>query len=577
MSPLSEVRVGTLTAALTAASTFEDASEITLRVMLEVCASGLQGWSEGALLRGQVQLHGSGRAALAVLDLADGVVCWPEPDYGPQHGATAWHWIQRRGGPVALDVARKAVRSLCGDDEAPAQEPATRSRRAFASQELYLRRQTTHLLALPLYDAGGSLLGLATLELASPLTLDLVAPRWRVVLPELEDLARVVGPTLARLPVRGGALGTVDLPVVGQAMRGVLSTLQAFARLDQLIMLRGATGVGKTHLARWIHQRSARSAGPFVVADLVSTPTAGQEVALFGVVDRFFSGVRAHRGWVAEALGGTLFIDEIDKLSLELQARLLRLLDLREYTVVGDSRTRRADLRLIVATNVDLHEAVRQGRFREDLLYRVDVLAVEVPPLSERTDEIAGWAQHMLEHLEKEEASGQKRSPQVLRLDDAVIARLVAREWPGNLRELATVVRRTYAVRGDGAVLGLEALEAGEAISRRVARPVGASSAEASPPDAGEALQARLERIVGELLTVIEQRRAAGLAPLCEQRGDLALLDWVEARILEGAIKRKGRLREGLELLGLGKKAEAGNGARIRKWMEGVLRRVKVG
>lgn len=569
---------------LSDARCFEEASEVLLRALLDLCAEGLSGWSEGTLLRGQIQLQGRRKKGLAVLDLVEGRVCWPDPEHGPQHGATAWHWVRRGRGPVAMDVVRRAVVTLGRDQHATEHEPTTRWRRSFASHEFYTRRQTTHLLALPVHEGEGGLLGVATVELASALTLDELMPRWRAVLPSLEEVTQAAGPVLASLPVRGVALDAGGLPVVGEVMRGLLSSLQAFARLDQLVLLRGPTGVGKTHLARWVHRQSPRSRGPFVVADLVSTPATGQEVALFGVVDGFFSEVRAHGGWVGEAAGGTLFIDEIDKLSLEAQARLLRLLDQREYSVVGDSRSRRADVRVVVATNADLNQAVREGRFRDDLRYRVDCLSVEVPTLRERRDEIAGWAQYMLEQLELEESVNQKRSAEQLSFDDAVIAQLVAREWPGNLRELGAVVRRTYAVRRGARVIGLRALEAAEALGGR-SGPAGGGSPDgaaggmvraAGAAPTVEGLQARLEQIAAELLAVIEARRALGLAPLCEQRGDLAMLDWVEAKVLEGATARKGRLKEALELLGLGKKAAAGNGARLRKWMEEVLGRVKL-
>ena len=160
--------------------------------------------------------------------------------------------------------------------------------------------------------------------------------------------------TSANSDVLGGrASGRIcpDLPVIGERMRGVLTLLSQYAQLDELVLLRGPTGVGKTHLAEWVHAHSSRCHGPFVVADLLGVPETGPEVALFGVVDRFFSGVRGRAGWVELAAGGTLFIDEIDKLNLALQSKLLRLLDRREYTVVGDGRTQRADLRLIVGAS----------------------------------------------------------------------------------------------------------------------------------------------------------------------------------------------------------------------------------
>ena len=359
-------------------------------------------------------------------------------------------------------------------------------------------------------------------------------------------------------------------------MRGVLTLLSQYAQLDELVLLRGPTGVGKTHLAEWVHAHSSRCHGPFVVADLLGVPETGPEVALFGVVDRFFSGVRGRAGWVELAAGGTLFIDEIDKLNLALQSKLLRLLDRREYTVVGDGRTQRADLRLIVATNTDLPQAIREGRFREDLYFRIEGLTVDVPPLRERRDEIGAWAHFMLNRLHQHESKRAGREAGEIRFSDEAVAELERREWPGNLRELESVVRRGYAVHV-GDEVGADVL-CSQAIAPQGQRLSTTEAAPLSRLAEGEGdLKLRLERIAQELLELMEQRRQGKVEPLCAHRGDLAMLDWIEATLLDLATTRSGRVRDALEIVGLKHKVDAGNGGRVLKWVRDVIERVKVG
>lgn len=226
-------------------------------------------------------------------------------------------------------------------------------------------------------------------------------------------------------------------PLISPAMDQVLRTLQVFAPMAEIVLLRGATGTGKTTLARWIHNWSRRSDGPFQVADLLGVPETGHESALFGVARESFTGVRAQIGLVEAAEAGTLFIDELDKLSLAAQSRLLRLIDRKEYSVLGQTATRVANVRILVASNANLEQAVARGALLEDLFHRVNVLTVQIPPLEQRREEIGPWVARWLSAC-AETARPASATPEAIRL-------LCAQSWPGNLRQLHNVTRRAYA------------------------------------------------------------------------------------------------------------------------------------
>ncbi len=236
------------------------------------------------------------------------------------------------------------------------------------------------------------------------------------------------------------------LPVVGASMEAVVRALGQFARMDETILLQGPTGCGKTRLAGWCHGRSTRSNGPFEQVDLAASPDELQLSAIVGWRRGAFTGAAGDtRGALARAAGGTLFIDEVDKLSRRSQAGLLGILESRRYRPLGDgSSERHADVRFIVGTNANLRERVRSGAFREDLYYRINVLAMRIPALAERSDEIAGWAAHMLGEISRRNtASAGEARPPTLSPDAAHV--LGEQPWPGNLRELENVLRRAYA------------------------------------------------------------------------------------------------------------------------------------
>jgi NtrC-family two-component system response regulator AlgB len=220
-------------------------------------------------------------------------------------------------------------------------------------------------------------------------------------------------------------------------MRALFETARRVAASDVAALLRGESGTGKSAIARALHRLSPRSAGPFVT---VSCPTLTEELLaseLFGHARGAYTGaVQDQAGRVEAAQGGTLFLDEIGELPPALQAKLLRFLQDREFERVGETRTRTADVRVVAATNRDLEADVRAGRFREDLLYRLNVVELVVPPLRERSDDILPLARQFLEHF----ARAAKRAPLELSPDSE--AALLRYGWPGNVRELRNAMER---------------------------------------------------------------------------------------------------------------------------------------
>ena len=229
----------------------------------------------------------------------------------------------------------------------------------------------------------------------------------------------------------------VDLDSRAPAMRAVLDLLPRIAAADATVLLRGENGTGKGVVARALHAGSPRAARPFVT---VNCPTLSEELLaseLFGHARGAFTGaVRDQPGRVEAADGGTLLLDEIGEISPGLQAKLLRFLQEREFERVGETETRRADVRLVAATNRDLEADVRAGRFREDLLYRLNVVELRLPPLRERAEDILPLARHFLAFFAR---AARRRPPE---LSPTAARALQAYDWPGNVRELRNAIER---------------------------------------------------------------------------------------------------------------------------------------
>jgi NtrC-family two-component system response regulator AlgB len=216
-----------------------------------------------------------------------------------------------------------------------------------------------------------------------------------------------------------------------------LSAAERAAAADCVILLRGESGTGKNVFARWLHDHSPRRDGPFVVVHCPALAGELMASTLFGHRRGAFTGAVADvTGKVHEANGGTLFLDEVGDLSLDAQARLLRFLHDQTYERVGDAREERADVRIVAATNRDLEAQVRAGTFREDLLYRLDVITLALPPLRDRREDILPLADHFLRAAT---ARHQRYGIAFARESPAALA---AHAWPGNVRELRHAVER---------------------------------------------------------------------------------------------------------------------------------------
>jgi NtrC-family two-component system response regulator AlgB len=246
-------------------------------------------------------------------------------------------------------------------------------------------------------------------------------------------------------------------------MRQVVETAHSAAGADVTVLLLGESGTGKGMLARAIHRWSKRANGPFVTVNAPSLSPTLFESELFGHRRGAFTGaVQNAAGRVSQADGGTLFLDEVGDVPTDLQPKLLRFMQDREYERVGDPVTRRADVRLIAATNHDLKQRVAEGAFREDLLYRLNVIALRLPPLRERAEDILPLAERFLAGFVAEHGRRARG------FADSARRALVGYRWPGNVRELRNVIERASILCSESQIEG-HRLALGEAISEPAA------------------------------------------------------------------------------------------------------------
>jgi DNA-binding NtrC family response regulator len=225
-----------------------------------------------------------------------------------------------------------------------------------------------------------------------------------------------------------------------RVMRDLFQLLETVAATSSTVLITGETGTGKELAARAIHHNSPRRAQRFVAINCTAIPETLLEAELFGHVRGAFTGAVATRqGRLEQAHRGTLFLDEVGTMSPALQAKLLRVLQEREFERVGDSHTVKIDVRVIAATHSDLAKMVAEGTFREDLFYRLNVIPVQLPPLRDRRDDIPLLVQHFLQRLSAESARGN------VTVSQEAIRRLMAYPWPGNVRQLENAVERAVA------------------------------------------------------------------------------------------------------------------------------------
>jgi DNA-binding NtrC family response regulator len=226
-------------------------------------------------------------------------------------------------------------------------------------------------------------------------------------------------------------------------MQQVAQQIQLVAPRRSTVLISGETGTGKELLARSIHAASGRSRSPLVAVNCSALPEALLEAELFGHVKGAFTGAIGQRiGRFEDANHGTLFLDEIGDMPFSLQAKLLRVIQEREFQRLGSSETVRVDVRVIAATHTDLADLIKQGKFREDLYYRLNVVPITLPPLRERPSDVPPLARHFIEKICREENLSAKQ------ISQETLARLAEHDWPGNVRQLENAVERAIVLSG---------------------------------------------------------------------------------------------------------------------------------
>ena len=313
------------------------------------------------------------------------------------------------------------------------------------------------------------------------------------MLPRMARVAAVIGPAFHAVEHRGRSS---DLLGVSAAFQALLAAARRTARSDADVLITGETGVGKTALARALHDGSARRSAPFVTVHLADLNPSLVESELFGYERGAFTGAAAGRaGRFESAEGGTIFLDEISEAPLAIQAKLLRVLQDRCFERVGSGRTIEADFRIIAATHRDLRTAFQRGEFREDLFYRLGVVQLHVPPLRARQGDVELLAESILARLSALEGRARSLSP-------SARARVRAYPWPGNIRELESVLR-SATILEESDELTLDGLGAS---------PVEAVAAEMEPtswPTLDEHERAYIERVLRSHDGVVEGARGA--------------------------------------------------------------------
>ncbi len=251
-----------------------------------------------------------------------------------------------------------------------------------------------------------------------------------------EEERRSLRQAMSREVDRGAIVGRSDV------MQEVFRLVEQVAAARSTILITGESGTGKELIAKAIHEASPRVTKPFVTVNSSNIPTELLESELFGHTRGAFTGaVAAKKGLFEVADGGSIFLDEIGDIPPETQVRLLRVIQEREFTPLGDTSPRRVDVRIIAATNIDLKEAVRQGMFREDLYYRLSVVPIELPPLRDRRQDVLPLAQHFIRKYNAE--NGRQVSEHVA---PEVLSLLENYSWPGNVRELENAIERAVVI-----------------------------------------------------------------------------------------------------------------------------------
>ena len=298
---------------------------------------------------------------------------------------------------------------------------------------------------------------------------------------QLKEQLELQNAYLQEAVVEAKAFG--ELVGQGAALRNIVRQIDVVAPTEASVLILGETGTGKELVAHEIHRRSARKDGPLVRVNCASIPRELFESEFFGHVRGSFTGaIKDRAGRFETAEGGTIFLDEVGEIPLDIQNKLLRILQEKRYERVGDDRTRRANARIVAATNRDLKKEVAAGRFREDLYYRLNVFPIQVPPLRERLDDIPPLAKHFVDLSTRELKCARPR------LTRAGITQLQGYDWPGNVRELRNVVERAVILARGGA------LEFDLPIAGQPPPPIKSDSSAAAPDQPTFLTEAELDR-----------------------------------------------------------------------------------
>lgn len=521
------------------ATSFEDAAKALLETLLECSSRGLNANTRiknARLLRAVVHLRPPGgyQRIFGIEGSAGAEI----EGTGYLSSTTLWQWIVDHRAPVSVDVVVGLTyvhhsKGVAGANPSMMADvplgPGSQTR------DRLLEREASHVHVVPLRAPGGHVFGLVTLE-ARCRGATGVPTIWEACRESLEMFTSVAAPYIGTLPPRAIKHAPTDalLPVVGRMTAGLIEVLRVFAVQEETVLISGPTGVGKSRLARWCHEQSLRKGRRFETLDLSTVPESLQLAELFGWKRGAFTGaVKDSMGAMGRATNGTLFIDEIQNLSSNAQVGLLRVLEDRRYRTIGDETgERHADVRFIIGTNADLTAAVVSGKLREDLYYRINVLPVRLPPLSEREDEIPLWAEYMLARRHAE-----SNTSGAVQLDPEASSLLAKLPWPGNLRQLDNIIRRAYVMalaepRGANTMLVL----ARRHLDRALAYDRG--------PD-------RLP-LVGQLWHAAKRfvDEAALREETHEPKLTLDMLESIQGMALAAAVNRRGGRDEGFRLLG---------------------------
>ena len=273
-----------------------------------------------------------------------------------------------------------------------------------------------------------------------------------VVVRRAVELQRLRGEHRYLLSERDEEFDHYGIVCRSRAMQEVIATLERVAETRSTVLVTGETGTGKELVARAIHDRSAQREMPLIKVNCAAIPDTLLESELFGHVRGAFTGAAANKkGKFALAHGGSILLDEIGTLGQPLQAKLLRVLQEREFEPLGSERSQKVDVRVIAATNRDLQQMVAEGKFQEDLFYRLNVIPIRIPPLRERREDIAVLAEHfVVKHAQRSGQPGRQ-------LHESARAVLERYDWPGNVRELENTIERAVVLSRD-AVIGADAI-----------------------------------------------------------------------------------------------------------------------